>query len=112
LHAEWDLGLTRPLLPSSFSSLEYRLPRYYENRIIDLARAHGTQVVFLYTPKYGGPATPQHYQLYANRADLINPYAVGQDYQLWLNENHSNWEGAKRVTDYVAETLAKRPELR
>ena len=112
LHAEWDLGLTRPLLPSSFSSLEYRLPRYYENRIIDLARAHGTQVVFLYTPKYGGPPTPQHYQLYASRADLINPYAVGQDYQLWLNENHSNWEGAKRVTDYVAETLAKRPELR
>jgi|HubBroStandDraft_6_1064221.scaffolds.fasta_scaffold31744_4 hypothetical protein len=111
-HAEWDRGLTRPVLPGPFSSLEFRLPRYYENRILELARAHGTQVVFLYMPKYGGPATPLPYQQYASRADLINPYAVGQDYRLWLNENHANWEGAKRVTDYVAEALGKRPELR
>jgi hypothetical protein len=112
LHTAWDRGLTRPLLPESFSHLEYHMARYYENRILDLARAHGTHVVFLYTPKYGGPETPRPYEQYADRADLINPWEVGKDYPLWLNENHSNWEGAKRITDYVAAALAKRGELR
>jgi hypothetical protein len=112
LHAEWERGLTRPLLPGPLSKWEYRLPRYYENRILDLAREHGTQVVFLYAPKYGGPEKPHPYEQYASRAELINPYPVGKDYPLWLNENHANWEGAKRITDYVAQALAMRPELR
>jgi hypothetical protein len=112
LHMDWERGLTRPLLPGPFSSLEYRVPRYYENRMLDLARAHGTDAVFLYTPKYGGPESPRPYEQYASRAALINPWAVGKEYPLWLNENHANWEGAQRITDYVAEELAKRSDLR
>ena len=112
MHRQEQRVRTRPLLPQALSGLEYRVPRYYENRILELARDHGTQVVFLYTPEYGGPENPQPYQRYANRVELINPWAQLQDYRLWLNGNHPNWEGAKRVTDYVAEVLANRSELR
>jgi hypothetical protein len=99
------------VLPRAFGDLEFRFPRYYENQILDLARAHGTKVVFLYLPQYGGPQDPPPYTLYANRAEMINPWAEIQDYRLWIDVTHLNWDGAKRLTDYLADVLADRNEL-
>ncbi len=112
LSKEQGRSATPPLLPASLNNIEYRLPRYYENRILKLAQAHHTMVVFLYTPRYGGPSEPEPYQRYADRAQLINPWAQVQDYSLWLDDTHLNWEGAKLLTDYVASSLASRDELR
>jgi hypothetical protein len=109
---QWLHELTPPVLPRSLSNLEFRFPRYYENQLLDLARAHGTKVVFLYTPQYRGPQYPPPYDLYTSRADLINPWPVLQDPHLWFDENHVNWDGAKRMTDYVADVLANRSDLR
>ena len=112
MRAKWLRELTAPVLPQRFSNLEFRFPRYYENEILDLACAHDSQVVFLYVPQYDGPEYPPPYDLYASRADLINPWAVLQDYRLWFDKNHLNWDGAKRITDYVADVLASRNDLR
>lgn len=112
LRKQQDLLITPRLLPASMNDFEFRLPRYYMNRILELAGAHGTAVVFLYTPRYGGPPTPAPYERYSGRADLINPSAQVQDYGLWWDATHVNWEGAKRMTDYVARILANRSELR
>jgi hypothetical protein len=111
LRKDQELLITPPLLPASMNNIEFRLPRYYMNRILDLARAHDTGVVFLYTPRYGGPSKPIPYQQYANRVELINPWAQLQDYALWTDDTHVNWEGAKRVTDLVGDALASRKEL-
>jgi hypothetical protein len=112
LRKEQERLTTPPLLPTSLNEFEFHLTRYYTRRILDLAKAHHTSVVFLYTPRYGGPAQPIPYQRYANRADLINPWAQVQDYALWWDGSHVNWEGAKRMTDFVALALASRKELR
>jgi hypothetical protein len=112
LRKEQEQLITPPLLSASMDNIEFRLPRYYLNRILDLARKHGTSVVFLYTPRYGGPPEPPPYQRYANRAHLINPWDQVQDYYLWTDDTHVNWEGAKRITDFVAQALASRKELR
>jgi hypothetical protein len=112
LRSEQDRQITKPILPPSLSSIEFRFPRYYEDRILDLARAHGTTVVFLYTPRYGGPKIPPPYERYSSRVNLINPWTALQDYRLWWDATHLNWEGAKVLTDYVADALATRNELR
>jgi hypothetical protein len=111
LRSQWVRGVTGRVLPRPFGDLEFRFPRYYENEILDLARAHGTKVVFLYLPQYGGPQDPPPYALYANRAEMINPWAEIQDYRLWIDVTHLNWDGAKRLTDYLADVLADRNEL-
>ncbi len=105
MRIEDERAFTRPILPKSLSGLEYRLPRYYESRILDLAREHGTQVIFLYTPRYGGPPSPPPYAQYSSRADLINPWPQIHDFPYWKDENHMNWFGAKIMTDYVADAL-------
>lgn len=112
MRTEWTQQLSRRLLPESLSDLEFRFPRYYENEILDLARAHGTKVVFLYAPQYGGPENPPPYAQYADRAKLINPWAVVQNYQFWSDENHLNWSGAQRMTDFVADTISKDAALK
>jgi hypothetical protein len=112
LGSQQDRQITPPLLPHFLSSIEFRFPRYYEERILDLARAHGTAVVFLYTPRYGGPESPPPSKLYSSRASLINPWPALQDYRLWWDATHLNWEGAKLLTDYVADALATQNALR
>lgn len=102
-----ERSITRPILPTSLSNLEYRLPRYYESRILELAREHGTRVIFLYTPRYGGPPSPSPYEQYAARADLINPWPLIHDYPNWKDANHMNWFGAQIMTDYVADELRR-----
>jgi hypothetical protein len=42
---------------------------------------------------------------------MINPWAEIQDYRLWIDVTHLNWDGAKRLTDYLADVLADRNEL-
>jgi hypothetical protein len=112
LRIDQDRRVTPPILPQSLSDVEFRFPRYYEDRILELAREHGTPVVFLYTPRYGGPEVPAPYERYASRASLINPWPQIQDYRLWWDATHLNWEGAKHLTDSVADMLASRSELR
>jgi hypothetical protein len=111
LRQEQERQITPPLLPASMGDLEFRMSRYYMERILELAQAHATPVIFLYTARYGGPPLPPPYQRYANRVALINPWAELQDYALWDDDTHVNWDGAKRMTDFVARALAARQEL-
>ena len=111
LRSAQDHAITPPLLPASLSDLEFRVSRYYTDRVLDLARSHGTGVVFLYTPRYGSARLPPAYARYADRVALINPWSSLQEYSLWSDDTHLNWYGAKRMTDFVAQALADRAEL-
>jgi len=98
-----DSSLTPPVLPKALDWLEYRVPRYYIDQILSLAAEKGTRVVFLYLPRYGAPKDcAVCSQVYGSRAPIINPWEKMQDYRLWDDAIHLNWEGAKLVTDYVA----------
>jgi hypothetical protein len=108
-----DAELTPRVLPESLDWLEYRFPRYYISQILDLAARHGTRVMFLYLPRYGGPATPAPYErLYAQRGPLINPWPAVQDYRVWTDEVHVNGPGSRLATDFVAEALWRDGYLR
>jgi hypothetical protein len=107
LRLQQEASVTPAVLPPSLGWLEYRYPRYYVERILDLAQSKGTKVVFLYVPRYGGPPAPAPYQLYARRVKLLNPGTQMQDYRLWDDESHLNWYGAQRLTDSVADQLAR-----
>lgn len=111
LRIKEERSYTPTLLPIFLSDIEFRIPRYYEQRILDLAQAHGTKVAFLYAPRYGGPEQPPPFARYQERAQLINPWSQLNDPRFWADENHVNWTGAQRMTDFVADALARRVEL-
>lgn len=107
LRREQEAIITPAMLPGSLNWLEYRFPRYYMRRILDLAASHGTKVVLLYVPRYGGPSMPAPYAEYASRFPLINPGTQMQDFRLWDEVTHLNWHGSQVLTDYVAAELVK-----
>jgi len=108
IRMEQEAAITPPVLPKSFAPFEFRVPRYYIDRILTLAKQHGTTVVFLYAPRYGGPAMPPPYeQIYAQRAELINPQPLLEGFQLWADATHLNSSGSKILTDYLAEAIAQ-----
>jgi hypothetical protein len=103
-----ETEMTPPVLPASLAWLEYRISRYYIDGIFDLAARNGTRIVFLYLPRFGGPAVPEPYEeLYSGRAPLINPAAVLRDFRLWSDETHVNAQGSRALTDAVAEALRR-----
>jgi hypothetical protein len=106
LRREQDARETPEVLPPRWNWLEYRYPRLYIARILELAAQHGTKVVFVYIPRYGGPLSPQPYRQYAQQVRMINPASKLQDFRLYDDAVHANWQGAQVVTDYVAEALA------
>jgi hypothetical protein len=106
MRRQQETEITPPVLPASLEWLEYRLPRYYVDRIFDMAARAGTKIVFLYLPRYGGPPTPEPYErLYAHRAGLINTWPAVQDFRLWGDDSHLNGPGSHLATDAVAEAL-------
>ena len=101
-----DADATPRVLPKSFDWLEYRFPRYYIDKILALAAKKDTRVAFLYLPRFGAPQTCiLCTRLYSTRGAIINPSRQMQDYSLWDDAVHMNWDGAKRVTDYVAQQI-------
>lgn len=103
-----DESLTPRILPRSLDWLEYRVPRYYIEKIMTLAAEHHTRVVLLYLPRFGAPQTCDVCaRLYPNR-DVVNPWASMQEPGLWEDASHMNWDGAQRVTDHVAGEIASR----
>ena len=101
-----EAQITPAVLPAALDWLENRFPRFYIDLIFDLAARHGTKIVFVYLPRYGGPAAPPPYEkLYAKRAGLINPWATVQDFRLWFDDTHVNAAGSRLLTDAVADAL-------
>jgi|GEM_PF-2357400 len=108
IRAEQDAAITPPLLPKALASLEFKVPRYYIEQILELAKEHNTKVVFLYLPRYGGPKTPPPYDaMYRSKVPLMNPQPLLQSSDIWADGTHVNWSGSKIVTDFVAEELAR-----
>jgi hypothetical protein len=106
MRLQQEASVTPAVFPASLEWLEYRYPRYYIERIFELAARNGTKVVFLYLPRYGGPSVPPPYEhVYAGRAGLINPWTAVQDFRIWGDDTHFNWAGSKLVTEAVAEGL-------
>ena len=112
LRVEQEADVTPPLLPESLQEYEYKVPRHYIASILSLAKEQGTKVVFLYTPRYGGPATPPPYDRLYSSVPLINPEPLLRDYRIWADATHLNREGSRILTDFVAGELARSGYLR
>lgn len=94
------------MLGKRFEALEYAYPRYYVDQILDLAKAKGVKVVFLYLPGYGKPPQPYDMSFYAGRGAMIsaNDLLARKDY--WFDAAHLNANGAQALSGRLAPLLA------
>jgi hypothetical protein len=87
------------MLPERFERFEYAVPNRYVKEILDLAKAKGVRVLFLYLPGYGKPQAPYDTALYDGRGEMVFPAQdLIRDKSLWLDADHLNIEGAQRLS--------------
>jgi hypothetical protein len=98
------------MLGARFEALEYRYPRYYLDRILDLARQRGVTVKFLYLPSYayilGEPRDPS---LYAGRGTMLTTGDLLADPGYWYDPDHLNLQGAAALSARLGGLLAEGP---
>jgi hypothetical protein len=97
------------MLPGPLSSLEFNFPRSYLRRILELADKKGVKVVLFYLPGYGQPPEPYDMRDYAGR-EMLKVNDILADKSLWLDVNHLNAEGARRLSERLAGLMA--PEFK
>jgi hypothetical protein len=94
------------MLGRRFEAVEYAYPRYYLDRILDLAKAKGVKVVFMYLPGYGQPPAPYDLRPYAGRGPIIAFNDLLSNKGYWEDVNHLNAEGAAAVSARLGGLLA------
>lgn len=94
------------MLGGRFDWLEYRFPRYYVTKILDLAKQRGVAVKFLYLPAYGQPDLPYDTSLYAGRGQIITANDILAKKENWEDIDHLNLYGAAELSARVGSLLA------
>lgn len=92
-------------------SLLLRYNRHYLDALLRLAREKGVHVTFLYLPFFAGPATPPKAAYYDVFGETLTPGAILADPAIWLNVDHLNVHGARRVSRWIGETLPLDPRV-
>jgi hypothetical protein len=96
------------MLGRFLADLEYRLPRHYLGKMLDLAERRGVSVKFLYLPAYGQPDEPFDTSLYEGRGEviLVNDILARKDH--WGDPDHLNLYGAAALSSQLGLLLARR----
>lgn len=101
-------------LPGPLRPLEYRFSRVYLGRVEAMAAAAGADLLYAAMPGYGfPPGLPDHIAALAGDHPVVPLTAdLVDDHRFWVDVNHVNTDGARRISARLAEHLARtRPDL-
>ena len=93
-------------LPNQRHSLLKRYNYFYLEGLLDLARAKGIEIVFLYLPFFHGPEQPDSADLFRAYGSILRPIEILDDPGSWQNADHFNFSGASRLSAWVGQVLA------
>ena len=96
----------KPTLPSALADVEFGDEKYYIPRIVALARAHKTKVVFVYIPNFQGPPKALFENFYLHYGPVFNANLVANNDQIFFDSGHLNRKGALAVTDWLTNQIA------
>lgn len=98
-------SITPPLLPESARHQEFAIEAAYTQQIVDLARANGTEVAFLYLPIFGNGVPLGQEEFYTERGRLIQPDFLADRAELYSDYGHLNQDGAQLLTSWLGRRL-------
>lgn len=97
------------LLPAYLHQLEYRLPRYYVNKIRAAAAKAHSNVAFVHVPAYRAPDLPPYVtkELQITEPILNLASDAALDPNNWIDATHFNQHGATKASMELARQLSK-----
>jgi hypothetical protein len=95
------------MLGRFLDDLEYRFPRYYVRKILDLAASKGVPVKFLYLTSFGRADKPYDSRLYEGRGEFITVNDILAKKENWSDIDHLNLYGAAELSARLGTLLAR-----
>lgn len=95
------------LVPAALTPITDADNPVYVGRIVDLARHHGAQVLFVYLPEFEGPTTIEGERYYARLGPVENYGDLARDPAMFHSFAHLNHAGAMIASDRVAAAAAR-----
>lgn len=87
-------------------AVEFSLPRKYIRKIIQIAEAKGSKVIFLYLPYYGASREPGDIEFYKQYGDVwVPPVEVLGNIEYWKDAGHLNTQGAYTLAPWLINKL-------
>lgn len=97
--------LRGPILPSSLSQVEFGMSYGSFKRILKLAKAKGTKVIFLYLPFYKGFETPVEADWFAANGTYLDAGFMREDTADYADSGHMTRAGGQKLTAWLATEL-------
>lgn len=95
-------------LPEILQNIGFRYSKIYLKKIVELANDHNCQVVFLYLPYHGAPVDkPMVSDFYQQFGPIWMTNEIFDQRELFVNPTHLGYAGAARLTQLVADSLAR-----
>lgn len=93
------------ILPASLSEVEFGMSYGSFKRILKLAEAKGTKVVFLYIPFYRGYETPVEAEWLKANGTYIDASFMREDTAAYADSGHMTRAGGQKLTAWLATEL-------
>jgi hypothetical protein len=101
-------NLAPPRFPAAMVEYEFVGERTYMREIAELARANGTQIVFVFLPIYTGPQAPPPGDFIEGFGPILSAGMLANQPELYSDFGHVNRNGAAVLTDWLAQELTSR----
>jgi hypothetical protein len=97
---------------SIFQEISYSAAEHYVAEIAELCKKNNIELFLLYLPSIGnGGEKPINMDFYTSLAEvLIPPTSLYEDKSLWVDGEHFNYEGSKKLSLWVSKQLDQRNE--
>ncbi|HEX9167815.1 MAG TPA: hypothetical protein VF886_02650 [Roseiarcus sp.] len=106
LLAEPHLPDERTLMAQALNRMSGGEDRLYIRKIAEQAKAHGTQLIFIYRPVFDGPTTISDLNFLEQYGVVLNLGDLAQRDELFENYNHMNHAGAMTASARLADVIA------
>lgn len=107
--AEMKAGLGTPdghwVQPSAWYTLNAPLEPDYTDRLVELAKQHGAQVVFLHLPFYTSIPGQYDHAFYERLAPLLDAQQFSTDPHSYADEGHFNRYGIAKVSAWLDKAI-------
>lgn len=100
-------SITSPVLPEALVSREFAIEHYYTQRIADMARGQGAEVMFLYMPIFENPEALREEPFYRDMGDVLTAECFASEAGLFSDYGHLNTVGAHQLSRMLGDTLAR-----
>jgi hypothetical protein len=98
-------GARNAWMASEYARLNGGENRFYIRKIADEAKAHGTQLIFVYIPQFGGAPTVSDLDFLKQYGPVINNGDLAPRDELFENWSHLNHAGAMTATARLADEI-------